>query len=310
MAKKTSIGGMALLEGIMMIGPEKKAVAVRKPDGEIDLTTEPLVHNKKIRKIPLVRGVYGIFTQMVYGIKALMHAAKFADLEDDIEEDEEEKEPSRFEKWMDARFGDKAFDVVIYFSVVLALMFSIGLFILLPNLLASIINTGNVVVNNLIEGLIRVLIFLGYIMLVSRMKDIRRVWMYHGAEHKTISCYENEEELTVENARKYTTKHKRCGTSFLFIVLIVSVLVFSFTGWNSIWINLIARILLIPVVAGIAYEIIKFAGRSDSLIAKIASAPGLFFQNFTTKEPDDEMLEVAIVAFKAVIPEEKGSDKW
>jgi len=189
-------------------------------------------------------------------------------------------------------------------------LFSIGLFILLPNLLASIVTTGNVVLNNLIEGAIRVLIFLGYIILVSRMKDIRRVWMYHGAEHKTISCYENNEELTVENARKYTTKHKRCGTSFLFIVLIVSVLVFSFTGWNSVWINLLARLLLIPVVAGIAYEIIKYAGRSDGMFSRIASAPGLFFQNFTTKEPDDSMLEVAIEAFKAVIPEEKGSDKW
>ena len=310
MTKKTSIGGMALLEGIMMIGPEKKAVAVRKPDGEIDLTIEPLGYNKKIRKIPLVRGVYGIFTQMVYGIKALMHAAKFADLEDDIEEGEEEKKPSKFEKWMDAKFGDKSFDIIIYASVVVALLFSIGLFILLPNLLASIVTTGNVVLNNLIEGVIRVLIFLGYIILVSRMKDIRRVWMYHGAEHKTISCYENDDELTVENARKYSTKHKRCGTSFLFIVLIVSVLVFSFTGWNSVWINLLARLLLIPVVAGIAYEIIKYAGRSDGLFSRIASAPGLFFQNFTTKEPDDSMLEVAIEAFKAVIPEETGSDKW
>jgi uncharacterized protein YqhQ len=308
MDKKTSIGGMALLEGIMMIGPEKKSIAVRKPDGEIELTTEPLSLNKKIRKIPLVRGVYGIFAQMVYGIKALMHAAKFADVEED--DNEEEAEPSKFEKWMERKFGDKAFDVMIYISVVVALLFSVGLFILLPNLLASIISTNSVILNNLIEGVIRVLIFFGYIVLVSQMKDIRRVWMYHGAEHKTISCYEHNEELTVENARKYTTKHKRCGTSFLFIVLIVSVLVFSFTGWNSVWINIIARLLLIPVVAGIAYEIIKFAGRSDGLIARIASAPGLFFQNFTTKEPTDDMLEVAIEAFKAVIPEEKGSDKW
>jgi len=308
MAKKTSIGGMALLEGIMMLGPEKKAIAIRKPDGEIDLTVEPLTHNKKIRKIPLVRGVYGIFAQMVYGIKALMHAAKFVDLEE--EEDGEDQEPSKFENWMERKFGDKSFDIIIYFSVVLALLFSVGLFILLPNLLASIFNTGSVVLNNLIEGLIRILIFLGYIMLVSRMKDIKRVWMYHGAEHKTISCYESDEELTVENARKFTTKHKRCGTSFLFIVLIVSVLVFSFTGWNSIWINILARLLLIPVVAGIAYEIIKFAGASDGWVSKILSAPGLFFQRFTTKEPDDDMLEVAIEAFKAVIPEEKGSDKW
>ncbi|HRX41384.1 MAG TPA: DUF1385 domain-containing protein [Clostridia bacterium] len=305
MAKKTSIGGMALLEGIMMIGPEKKSVAVRKPDGEIDITTETLAHNKKIRKIPLVRGVYGIFTQMVYGIKSLMHAASLVDIEE-----EGDKEPSKFENWMEKKFGDKAFNIIIYFSVAFALLFSVGLFILLPNLLAGLISTGNVFLNNLIEGVLRIGIFFTYIVLVSRMKDIRRVWMYHGAEHKTISCYENDEELTVENARKYTTKHKRCGTSFLFIVLIVSVLIFSFTGWNSMLLNLVIRLLLIPVVAGISYEIIKIAGASDGLFSRIASAPGLFFQRFTTKEPDDEMLEVAIAAFKAVIPEEEGSDKW
>ncbi|MBN1624160.1 MAG: DUF1385 domain-containing protein [Clostridia bacterium] len=305
MAKKTSIGGMALLEGIMMIGPEKKSVAVRKPDGEIDIKTEPLAHNKKIRKIPLVRGVYGIFTQMVYGIKSLMHAASLIETEEDGD-----GEPSKFEKWMDKKFGDKAFNVMIYFSVVIALFFSVGLFILLPNLLAGLVPTGSVILNNLIEGVLRIGIFFTYIVLVSKMKDIKRVWMYHGAEHKTISCYENGEELTVENARKYTTKHKRCGTSFLFIVLVVSVLVFSFTGWNSMLLNLVIRLLLIPVVAGISYEIIKIAGASDGLFSKVASAPGLFFQRFTTKEPDDGMLEVAIAAFKEVIPEEEGSDKW
>jgi uncharacterized protein YqhQ len=305
MAKKTSIGGMALLEGIMMIGPEKKSVAVRKPDGEIDITTEPLAHNKKIRKIPLIRGVYGIFTQMVYGIKSLMHAASLIEIEE-----EGDGEPSKFEKWMDKKFGDKAFNVMIYFSVGVALLFSVGLFILLPNILAGLVPTGNVILNNLIEGVLRIGIFFTYIVLVSRMKDIKRVWMYHGAEHKTISCYENGEELTVENARKYTTKHKRCGTSFLFIVLVVSVLIFSFTGWNSMLLNLAIRLMLIPVVAGISYEIIKIAGASEGLFSRVASAPGLFFQRFTTKEPDDEMLEVAIAAFKEVIPEEEGSDKW
>ncbi|MBN2558288.1 MAG: DUF1385 domain-containing protein [Clostridia bacterium] len=309
MEKRTSIGGMALLEGIMMLGPEKKSVAVRKPDGGIDLSTETLAYNKKLRKIPLVRGMYGIFAQMVYGIKALMHAASFVDLEDD-EEDGKEEKPSKFDAWMTRRFGDKAFNIIIYFSVGFALLFSVALFILLPNFLAGLFATGNVIVNNLIEGVIRVAIFFGYIVLVSRMNDIKRVWMYHGAEHKTISCYEGGEELTVENARKYSTRHKRCGTSFLFIVLIVSVLVFSFTGWNSVILNMLIRLLLIPLVAGIAYEIIKIAGKSDGLFSKIASAPGLFFQRFTTKEPTDDMLEVAIEAFKAVIPEEKGSDKW
>lgn len=308
MAKKTSIGGMALLEGIMMLGPEKKAVAVRKPNGEIDLKVKPLKNNSKIRKIPLVRGVHGIFSQMVNGIKALMHAASFFDEE---EEDEQPKEKeSKFEAFMERKFGEKAFDIAIYFSVILSLFFSIGLFILLPNLIAGFLETGNVILNNLIEGLIRVAIFFIYVVLISKMKDIKRVWMYHGAEHKTISCYESGEELTVENVKKYSTRHRRCGTSFLFIVLIISVIVFSFTGWNSIWLNLLARLILIPVVAGISYEIIRLAGKTDGAFSKIISAPGLFFQNFTTKEPDDQMIEVAIVAFNAVLPEDKDADKW
>ncbi len=308
MAKKTSIGGMALLEGIMMLGPEKKSVAVRKPDGEIDLNVEPLPNNKKIRKIPLIRGVHGIFAQMVHGIKALMHAASFFDEEEDSEQPKEKE--SKFEAFLEKMFGDKAFDIVIYFSVVVALFFSVGLFILLPNLIAGFFETGNVILNNLIEGLLRIAIFFAYVVLISKMKDIRRVWMYHGAEHKTISCYESGEELTVENVRKYSTRHRRCGTSFLFIVIVISVLVFSFTGWNSIWMNLLARILLIPVVAGISYELIKLAGKTEGVFSKIISAPGLFFQNFTTKEPDDKMIEVAITAFEAVLPEEKDADKW
>jgi uncharacterized protein YqhQ len=306
MAKKTSIGGMALLEGIMMLGPEKKSVAVRKPDGEIDLSVEPLPNKSKIRKIPLARGVHGIFSQMVHGIKALMHAASFFD----EEEEDSKEEKSKSEAFLERIFGDKAFDIAIYFSVVVALFFSVALFILLPNLIASFLETGNVILNNLIEGLLRIAIFFGYVVLISRMKDIRRVWMYHGAEHKTISCYESDEELTVENVRKYSTRHRRCGTSFLFIVIVTSVLVFSFTGWNSVWVNMLARLLLIPVVAGISYEFIKLAGKTEGVFSKVISAPGLFFQNFTTKEPDDEMIEVAITAFKAVLPEDEDADKW
>ncbi len=301
--KKTSIGGMALLEGIMMIGPHKKAVAVRKPDNEIEIQIEDLPHRNKMRKIPFIRGVVGLFGQMISGMKALMYAASFADLEG-------EEEPSKFDKWLENKFGDKLMTVMIYFSVIIALFFSVGLFILLPNFIISMIFKDQVVLNNLFEGILRIAIFVGYLALVSKMKDIKRVWMYHGAEHKTISTYENDEELTVENTKKYTTYHKRCGTSFMFIVLIISIIVFSFTGWHSPLLNVLIRLVLIPVVAGISYEIIKITGRTDGIFSKIVSAPGLWLQRLTTKEPDDDMVEVAIAAFKAVIPEIEGEDKW
>ncbi len=301
--KKTSIGGMALLEGIMMIGPHKKAVAVRKPDNEIEIKVEDLPHRNKFRKIPFIRGVVGLFGQMVSGMKALMFAASLADLEG-------EEEPTKFDKWLEDKFGDKLMTVMIYFSVIIALFFSVGLFILLPNFIISLIFKDQVILNNLFEGILRISIFVGYLALVSRMKDIKRVWMYHGAEHKTISTYENDEELTVENTKKYTTYHKRCGTSFMFIVLIISIIVFSFTGWHSPIINVLIRLALIPVVSGISYEIIRISGRTDGMFSKIISAPGLWLQRLTTKEPDDDMVEVAIAAFKAVIPEVEGEDKW
>lgn len=301
--KKTSIGGMALLEGIMMIGPHKKAVAVRKPDNEIEIKVEDLPHRNKFRKIPFIRGVVGLFGQMVSGMKALMFAASLADLEG-------EEEPTKFDKWLEDKFGDKLMTVMIYFSVIVALFFSVGLFILLPNFIISLVFKNQVILNNLFEGILRISIFVGYLALVSRMKDIKRVWMYHGAEHKTISTYENDEELTVENTKKYTTYHKRCGTSFMFIVLIISIIVFSFTGWHSPIINVLIRLALIPVVSGISYEIIRITGRTDGILSKIISAPGLWLQRLTTKEPDDDMVEVAIAAFKAVIPEVEGEDKW
>ncbi|MBN2852096.1 MAG: DUF1385 domain-containing protein [Clostridia bacterium] len=301
--KKTSIGGMALLEGIMMIGPNKKAVAIRKPDHEIEIQVEELKYNSKLRKVPFLRGVVALFSQMVHGVKALMKAADYFDVESD-------EPPTKFEKWLEKTFGDKLMNVVIYFSVIIALLFSVGLFILLPNLIISLIFKDQVIMNNLFEGILRIIIFVSYLALVSKMKDIRRVWMYHGAEHKTISTYEHDEELTVENTKKYTTFHKRCGTSFMFLVLIISIIVFSFTGWHSAIINVLIRLALIPVVAGISYEFIKLAGRTDGLFSKVVSAPGMWLQRLTTKEPDDDMVEVAIAAFKAVMPEVEGEDKW
>jgi uncharacterized protein YqhQ len=246
---------------------------------------------------------------MVIGVKSLMHSAEFVEL------DEGENKESKFDKFLERVFGDKIKDAIVYFSVIIALAMGIGLFILLPNLLASILNfnkhTASVVLYyNLFEGVLRIFLFVGYIILVSRMKDIARVFMYHGAEHKTIHCYEHEEELTVENVRKYTTRHPRCGTAFMFVVMIISILVFSLVGWGNIFMNIIFRLLLLPLVAGLSYEVIKFAGRSDSVISKIVSAPGLALQRFTTREPDDSQIEVAIEALKGVIVEDSEADKW
>jgi len=307
--KKTTIGGQALLEGLLMMGPESIAIAVRKPDGEIVLDKKPLPEKTPITRVPFIRGSVNLFRQMVVGVRALMYSADFVELED-----EADKKPSKIDAFIERTFKDKGKDAVIYFSVIIALAMSIGLFILLPNFLAGLINLekqgSGVILYNLFEGIIRILIFWGYIYLASRLNDIKRVWMYHGAEHKTIHCYENGEELTVENIRKYSTHHPRCGTSFLFLVMIVSIIMFSFLGWYTPLINALLRLLMIPVVAGVAYEILRFAGRhTDWLAMRIINAPGMLFQYLTTREPDDSMLEVAIVAMENVIVRDD-SDKW
>ncbi len=304
--KKTTIGGQALLEGLLMIGPEYRATAVRKPDGEIIVEKHPQKPKGKLSKIPIVRGAVNLFSQMVIGVKALMYSAEFIDLEDD----DKSNEPSKFEQFLERKFGDKITDIAIYFSVVLSIFISVGLFILLPNLIAGFIPVNGVVFKNLVEGALRVGIFIGYLALVSLLKDMKRVWEYHGAEHKTIHCYEHGDELTVENVRKYTTKHPRCGTSLFFTIMIISILVFSFTGWHNIFLNAAIRILLVPVIAGISLELIKFAVRHNNWLFKVFSAPGLMFQRFTTREPDDSQIEVAIAAFNEVIPNSEVSDDW
>ncbi len=307
--KKTTIGGQALIEGLMMMGPENIAIAVRKPDGEIVVDKKPLPAKSPLSKVPFIRGCVNLFRQMVVGVKALMYSAEFVELED-----EEEQKPSKFDSFIEKLFKDKGKDAVIYASVVVSLAFSIGLFILLPNLLAGLLpfeRTGTgVLYHNLFEGFIRVVLFFGYVYLATMLNDIKRVWQYHGAEHKTIHCYEHEEDLTVENVRKHSTKHPRCGTSFLFLVMIISILVFSFLGFHHPLINLMLRLLFIPLVAGIAYEILRFAGRhTDWAVMKLISAPGLLFQHLTTREPDDSQIEVAIEAMKNVLVE-NDSDKW
>lgn len=307
----TSIGGQAVIEGVMMRGPKETATAVRKSDGTIVIDRRPLstfISKYKINKIPIIRGVFSFVDSLVTGMKCLMFSADQMDLE---EEDESYK-PSRFETWLEDKFGDKVKDIAIYFAVVVAIFFSIGLFMLLPHLLASLVAlfVENPIILNLCEGIIRMTIFLVYLLLVSRMKDIQRVFEYHGAEHKTIATYESGAELTVENARKHSRLHPRCGTSFLLIVMIVSIIFFSFLKWEEVWKNILFRLALLPVVAGVSYEIIKFAGRSKNRCVAFLTKPGLWLQKITTREPDDSQLEVAIASIKAVLTDNKEDDKW
>ena len=304
---KTSIGGSAVMEGVMMRGPKDIATAVRKPDGEIELdkrAVSSFVTKYHLKKIPIVRGVFSFFDSMICSIRALMWSASFFDIEETSE--------SKFDKWLEDKFGDKIKDIVIYFSVFISLIFSIGLFFIIPNIITGFLSkfiSSNTLMT-VIEGIIRMGIFLGYVLLVSQMEDIKRVFQYHGAEHKTIFCYEQGLELTPENARTMSRLHPRCGTSFLVFVMIISIILFSFISWESFWIRLGLRLLLLPVVAGLSYEVIHWAGKSDNKIVCIISRPGMWLQKITTREPDDSQLEVAIVAMKAVLTGDKEEDKW
>ena len=307
----TSIGGQAVLEGVMMRGPKEIATAVRKSNGEIIIDRRPVsetVSKHNLNKIPVLRGVVNFFASLVTGTKCLMFSAEQYDLEDDS------YEPSKFEKWLDDKFGDKIKDITIYFSVVLALVFSIGLFMMLPHLISSLFGKfiTNTVVLNALEGIVKMLIFTIYILLISRMKDIQRVFEYHGAEHKTIACYESGMELTPENAKKCSRLHPRCGTSFLLIVMIISIIFYACLPWANthFGLRIVYRLLLLPVVAGVSYEILKFAGKSNNKIVKFLTKPGLFLQKLTTREPDESQIEVAIAAMNAVLTGNKEDDKW
>ena len=306
---RTSIGGQALMEGILMRGPEKQAIVIRRPDGELESKTEPVNPIKNRYPIlgwPIIRGTVNFLESMIKGVKAITYSASFMP-------EEEQEEPSKFDKWLEEHLsGEKAEKVIIGISVALGVLLAVGLFFLLPTVLAGLVSrwVGNGILRNLIEGALRIIIFLTYIILASKMKEIKRIWQYHGAEHKTIFCYEKGLELTVENCRVQPRLHPRCGTSFLFIVMIVSILVFAVVSWQNVWIRMALRIVLLPVVVGISYEIIKYAGRHDNVLTTILSAPGKALQLVTTAEPDDSMLEVAIESLKLVMPEETGSDKW
>ena len=321
---KTMIGGQALIEGIMMMGPEKSAVVVRTRDG-IESKVTPLKKSQgfSVKKLPLIRGVFNFCKSMKVGVTALMYSADlFA--EDDGETPEKQ---SKFDQWLEKKLsGEKAQNVLITLSVVLGIAFSVALFFVLPSLLGSLINrwvTANELVRNLLEGLLRIVIFLSYMFLVSRMKDMKRVFSYHGAEHKTIRCYEAKLPLTVENVRRQTRLHPRCGTSFLFVVMIISILVFSVatpilrpitpvfeSGILNALVRVVLKILLLPIVVSLSYEFNRLVGRHDNWLTHALSAPGMWLQYLTTNEPDDSMIEVGIEALTLVLPEKEGEDRW
>ena len=314
---KTMIGGQALIEGIMMMGPEKRAIVVRKPDGQLEEKVDDrvLIKDKHpILGLPFIRGIFNFGSSMANGVKALMYSASFFP-----EDEEEEEEPSRFELWLEERLGsEKAAGFFVTLAVILGVAFSVGLFILLPT---ALVGAGGVLaggmpmwLRNLLEGVVKVVIFVGYLILCSRMKDIHRVFQYHGAEHKTIFCYEHGLPLTVENVRIQPRHHPRCGTSFLFVVIVVSILLssllFSFIEVTNTFARMGLHLLMLPVVVGITYEINRFVGAHDNLLCRAVRAPGLWMQNFTTFEPDDSMIEVGIRALTLVLPSVKGKDAW
>ena len=322
---KTTIGGQALIEGIMMRGPEKDAIVIRGKDGlTVEVNARKLNPPKSFKNWPFFRGMFNFFDAQVTGVKALMRSA-------DLAPEEYQEEPSKFDLWLEEKLGNEKFQqLVIGFAVFMGLAMSIGLFMLLPMLIGNIFDrwVESLLLIHLIEGLIRIIIFVTYIVLVSKMKQMRRVFAYHGAEHKTIRCYEAGLPLTVENVRKMTRLHPRCGTSFLLVVMILSILVFTVASSGLLavipalaelreesallykLIMVVFKLLLLPLIVGIAYEINRFVGRHDNWFTRMITGPGMWFQNFTTNEPDDSMIEVGIAAVQAVLPEEEGADRW
>lgn len=301
--KSSNIGGQAVMEGIMMRSGDQYSVGVRKPDGEIEVKVEPYnswSKDRKLWKLPIFRGVVSFFESLVVGMKCLMYSASFYE-----DEEEEQKNKDKMTQEESARAEvrkEKQDQWIMYGTVAVSVVLSIALFILLPYFIASVLRwiTQSEGVIAVAEACVRMLIFLGYLLLISQMKDIQRVFMYHGAEHKCINCIEHGLELNVENVMKSSREHKRCGTSFLLFVMIVSIIFFLFIRVSSPWLRVVVRLLLMPVIAGVSYEIIRLAGRSENPVIVLLSKPGLALQKLTTREPEPEMVEVAIQAVEAV----------
>lgn len=296
--KKQPVGGQAVIEGVMMQSKNKRAIAVRKNDGEIIIRKRNIkswISDKNIDKIPFLRGAFILIETMIEGINSMNFSSEFF-----LDDDEEE---SAFDKFINKLFKDKANDVIIIISLIIGLFFAMLLFVVTPTMIGGLFSKfiNSDLILNLIEGFTRICILFIYILLISMNKDIKRVFEYHGAEHKAIYCYENDLDLTVENARKFKTQHPRCGTNFLFIVMFTSIILFSFFGWPNPIIRIIMRIVCVPIVAGISYEIIKLLGKYNNILTKTVAYPGMMLQKLTTKEPDDKQLEVALKALDAVI---------
>lgn len=320
---KTMIGGQALIEGIMMRGPEKDAIVVRTSKGlETEVHPRKLPPKDSLRSWPFIRGIFNFFDSQAVGIKALMRSA-------DLAPDEMQEEPSKFDKWLEKVLGNEVFQkVIVGIAMVMGIGLSVLLFFLLPMLISGFMDgfIKSTLALNLVEGVIRMVIFLAYMILISRMGEMKRVFGYHGAEHKTIRCYEAGLPLTVENVRAQTRLHPRCGTSFLLVVMVISILIFSVASSLLLslcpqlkeirgsgmyrFIMIAFKLLLLPLVVGVTYEINRWAGRNDNWFTRILTAPGMWMQHFTTNEPDDSMIEVGIAAVQAVLPEKEGSDRW
>lgn len=323
---RTTIGGQALLEGIMMKGPEKTAMAVRTKEGEIVIEEKENKQRKWYNKAPFIRGTINFVSQLADGYYYLSRSAELSGMADD----DSEEEMSKFEKWLDEKFGDKIMGVIMTIAMIFGIALAILLFVFVPTWLFMLIQylVGDAAdlspFQSLFEGVLKIAIFITYMWIVSKTESIRRTYEYHGAEHKTIACYEHGLELTVDNVKPQIRFHPRCGTSFIFLVLLISILIYSiFPITNQMFIDTFAvsegmamilrvacKILLLPVIVSISYEVIRLAGRYDNILTKIISAPGLWLQRLTTKEPDDSEIEAAIAAMNAVIPEDKDSDKW
>lgn len=296
--KYSGIGGQAVIEGIMMKNKDDYATAVRKPNGEIEIKKDcyvSMTEKVKFFALPFVRGIFSFVDSMILGMKTLTFSASFF-------EDDEETEPGRFELWLNRVFGEKLEKALMTLVMIVSVVMAIGIFMILPlglsNFFHGFIQSDTVMA--VLEGVIRIAIFILYIKLISNMEDIKRTFMYHGAEHKCINCIEHGLDLNVENVRGSSKQHKRCGTSFLIIVMLISILFFMVIRVDNIWLKMASRIVLIPVIAGVSYEFLRLAGRNDSKLVNFLSKPGMWMQNMTTKEPDDSMIEVAIEAVNAV----------
>ncbi len=304
----TSIGGQALIEGVMMRGPKKTFLSVRLQDNSLyseEIKVDLIQKKYKIFKYPFFRGIAGLVDSLRIGQKALNISAEKSTGLDKMEPE------SKFEKWISKTFGDKITNVIIFISTVLGICLSLFLFFFLPSWIFNVTVgnmpqfAGNSTFRSIFEGIIKFLIFLAYMFLCSQIKDIKRVFQYHGAEHKTIFCYENQDDLTIENVKKCSRFHPRCGTSFIVVMLLIGIVIGIFIPFHGSALRAIIKILLIPVMASLGYELIKFCGRHDNKLTRIIASPGLWMQRITTKEPDDSMIEVAINSLKAVIPENK-----